>query len=313
VTILKIGTRGSDLALVQARGVARSLKQLGRDSEIVVITTTGDRRSRKPDPGEIGKALWTLEIEQALATGEIDLAVHSLKDLPADLPEGLILGATPSRQDPRDVLIGREDITDASELPPGSRVGTGSVRRRAALLAANPELQVEELKGNVPTRLQRLEDGDFDAIVLAAAGLRRLGLEREGMLHLDPLVMPPALCQGIVGVEVREADIDSGWVRGLRHAPSWTAALAERAFLGTLQVGCGAPVGGLATVQDGRVRLRGVVMSPDGDRRFEAVEEGPTGEARVVGLRVGAALVDGKASELGEELRALYGEDEGDR
>jgi len=309
VATLRIGTRGSDLALVQARAVARRLEALGRASEIIVITTTGDRRSRAPEPGEIGKALWTLEIEEALADGEIDLAVHSLKDLPADLPEGLALGATPVRQDPRDVLIAREGPVSVETLPRGSRVGTSSVRRRAGLLRANPALEVVSLKGNVPTRVRRLEAGDFDAIVLAAAGLNRLEMQPDGLFPLEPEVMTPAICQGIVGIEVRETDLEADWVRALRHDETWVAARAERAFLGTLEIGCGAPVGGLAGVSDERVELRGVVLGPGGDRYFESRISGPVDDAEEVGRAVGRELVEGDASGLVGELRSLYGED----
>ena len=277
--------------------------EAGVDAEIVTITTTGDRREIPRDPADIGKALWTREIEEALASGDIDLAVHSLKDLPADLPTGLMIGAVLPREDPGDVLVSRERPRAVEDLPTGARIGTGSIRRAASLRRARSDVDVVELKGNVPTRLRRLDEGRFDAIVLAAAGLNRLDLHPPGRHPLPPDVMAPALCQGIVAVEIRQEDRSEAWVADLDHDRTMAATRAERALLAELGVGCGAPVGGLAVVDDGTVRLFGEVLSPDGSRAVRETAEGPVEEAEALGRSVGRALAEGDASELLASLR----------
>lgn len=288
--------------MAQARQVAARLESEGLAAEIVEITTTGDRREVPRDPADIGKALWTREIEVALSSGEVDLAVHSLKDLPAELPTGLTIGATLPREDPSDVLVSRGEPRPVSGLPSGARVGTGSIRRAASLRRARPDVEVVELKGNVPTRLRRLEEGAFDAIVLASAGLNRLGLRPPGAFRLDD-VMPPALCQGIVAVEIRQEDLREHWVRALAHEETMTVMRAERALLRELGVGCGAPVGGLATVRDGVLRVFGEVLSPDGREFVRESVEGPAGDAEALGSRVGRMLVEGAAAGLLKSLR----------
>lgn len=284
--------------------MATRLGEAGFESEIVTITTTGDRREIPRDPADIGKALWTREIEEALASGDIDLAVHSLKDLPADLPTGLMVGAVLRREDPGDVLVSRHRPRSVQELPEAATVGTGSIRRQASLRKARPDLDVRELKGNVPTRLRRLEEGRFDAIVLAAAGLNRLGLQPPGRHSLDADVMAPALCQGIVAVEIRQEDRLEAWVGALNHPRTMSATRAERALLGELGVGCGAPVGGLARVDEaGTLRIFGEVLSPDGTRAVREAAEGPVEDAESLGRQVGRALVEGEAADLLASLR----------
>lgn len=290
--------------MTQARQVADRLGEAGVDAEIVTITTTGDRREIPRDPADVGKALWTREIEEALAEGDIDLAVHSLKDLPAELPRGLVVGAVLPREDPGDVLVSRGESRSIDDLPEGARVGTGSIRRAASIRKARPDVRVVELKGNVPTRLRRLEDGDFDAIVLAAAGLNRLGLEPPGLHRLDSSVMPPALCQGIVAVEIRQEDRREHWVEALDDPMTMTATRAERALLSELEVGCGAPVGGLATVADGELRVYGEVLSPDGRTWVRERDSGAAEDAELIGHRVGRALVEGEAAPLLRSLRS---------
>lgn len=289
--------------MAQARQVAARLEAEGLAAEIVEITTTGDRREVPRDPADIGKALWTREIEVALSTGDVDLAVHSLKDLPAELPVGLTIGATLPREDPSDVLVSRGEARPVAGLPSGARVGTGSIRRAASLRRARPDVEVVELKGNVPTRLRRLEEGAFDAIVLASAGLNRLGLRPPGAFVLDDEVMPPALCQGIVAVEIRQEDLREHWVGGLAHAETMTVMRAERALLRELGVGCGAPVGGLATIRDGVLRVFGEALSPDGREFVRESVEGPPGDAEALGSRVGRMLVEGAAAGLLTSLR----------
>lgn len=285
--------------------MAARLREAGVESEIVTITTTGDRREIPRDPADIGKALWTREIEEALASGDIDLAVHSLKDLPADLPTGLMVGAVLPREDPGDVLVSRERPRSVQDLPVGATVGTGSIRRQASLRKVRPDLDVRELKGNVPTRLRRLEEGRFDAVVLAAAGLNRLGLHPPGRHSLDADVMAPALCQGIVAVEIRQEDRLEAWVAALNDARTMSATRAERALLSELGVGCGAPVGGLARVDDEAATLRifGEVLSPDGTRAVREAAEGPLEDAGSLGRQVGRALGEGEAADLLAVLR----------
>lgn len=284
--------------------MADRLSRAGYESAIVTITTAGDRREIPREPADIGKALWTREIEEALAQGEIDLAVHSLKDLPAALPRGLMVGAVLPREDPGDVLVSRDEPRAIEELPEGARVGTGSVRRGASLRKARPDVDVVELKGNVPTRLRRLEEGDFDAIVLAAAGLNRLVLSPGGAHPLDPSVMPPALCQGIVAIEVRQEDRTKGWIEALNDAVTMTATRAERALLAELEVGCGAPVGGLARVREGRLEVYGEVLSPDGRRWARKSVRGAEEDAAELGRAVGRALLEGEGAAILDSLRS---------
>lgn len=213
------------------------------------------------------------------------------------------MGAVLPREDPGDVLVSRGDPRSVGELPENARVGTGSIRRAAALAKARSDLNVVELKGNVPTRLRRLEDGDFDAIVLAAAGLNRLGRSPSGLHLIDPTIMPPALCQGVVAVEVREGDIEAEWVTALNDAVTMSTTRAERALLAELEVGCGSPVGGLASVEGARVTVFGEVLSPDGSRWVRELDEGPVADAASVGRAVGRALVEGEAAELLQSLR----------
>lgn len=289
--------------MAQARQVAARLEQAGLGAEITTITTTGDRREIPRDPTDVGKALWTREIEEALLEGEIDLAVHSLKDLPAELPAGLVIGAVLPREDPSDVLVSRGAARSISDLPHGARVGTGSIRRAASLRRARPDLNVVELKGNVPTRLRRLNEGTVDAIVLAAAGLNRLGLRPPGAFPLQDDVMPPALCQGVVAVEIREENLRERWIESLTDEETMASTRAERALLSELGVGCGAPVGGLAAVQDDVIRLFGEVLSPDGRESVREEIEGPVSEAEALGGRIGRRLVEGPGATLLKSLR----------
>lgn len=271
----------------------------------MVITTSGDRGVRASGPGDVGKALWTREIEEALHRGDIDLAVHSLKDLPGDLPPGLVIGGVLPREDPRDVLIHAGGALGIHDLPDGARIGTGSTRRSAFLLSRRPDLEVLPLKGNVPTRIARLDAGDFDGIVLAAAGLRRLGIARRDARTLEPDEMCPALGQGIVAVEVRESDAGQTWTSHLSHEETVVAMTAERALLRTLGVGCGAPVGGLATVRDGRIAVRGVILSPDGRETVEERREGTVDRAEALGIEVASALLDGAGRAILERSRSV--------
>jgi hydroxymethylbilane synthase len=302
--MLTIGSRGSQLALWQAHWIEARLQALGEQCRIEIIKTTGDKIT---DVGlsQIGaqvgsKGLFTKEIEEALLAGTIDIAVHSLKDMPTELPAGLTLAAIPEREDPRDALIGRA----LEDLGPGARVGTGSLRRTAQLRARRPDLQIEDIRGNVDTRLRKLDEGRYEAIVLASAGLRRLGWENRITEVFNPSVMCPAVGQGALAVETRD---DGGMAfqiaKRLEHLASRTAVTAERAVLAALGGGCQAPIGSHAYLDGETLIVIAVVVSPDGAqmvrRRTHASIADP--------VSVGRALAEQILSAGGKEiLDAVY-------
>ncbi len=262
---LKIGARGSPLSLAQTGLVARAIEEAnpGLTTEIVAITTTGDRLSQAKLSLIGGKGLFTKEIEEALLSGTVDLAIHSAKDLPSELPEGLTLGAVPQRADVRDVLISREGCSLA-ELPKGAKVGTSGLRRQAQLLAARPDLNIEPIRGNVATRLKKLES-EFDATLLAAAGLARLGLTPPGAVFLEADEMLPAVGQGILALELRADDSRTKDILApLNDEATAFALAAERAFLKVFGSGCQLPVAALALWQGGLLKMAGLTASPDG-------------------------------------------------
>jgi hydroxymethylbilane synthase len=261
--VIVIGSRGSQLALWQARHIAARLAELGAETSIRIIKTTGDKITDVPLAEVGGKGLFTKEIEEELLAGTIDLAVHSLKDMPTDLPRGLTLAAFPEREEPRDALIG----CTLAGLGKGSKVGTSSLRRAAQLRALDRGIVTGTLRGNVDTRLRKLDEGQFDAIVLAAAGLRRLGWQDRITELLPVEVMCPAVGQGALAIEVREDHSDVvDLVRRLDHGTTRTAVTAERALLATLGGNCQVPMGAHAEVGGPAIRLRAVVVSPDGAR-----------------------------------------------
>src|ERR1039458_4931437 len=234
--MLVIASRGSQLALWQARWVASQLTEAGHPCRIEIIKTTGDKVTNVPLAQAGGKGLFTKEIEEALLDGRAHLAVHSLKDLPTELPEGLVLAAVPPREDPRDAIVGRR----LGELPHGAKVGTSSLRRAAQLRQLRPDLLIESIRGNLDTRLRKLDEGQYDAILLAAAGLKRLGWADRIAEILEPSQMCPAAGQGALAIETRAGATD---VAVLDHAATHTAVLAERALLAALGGGCQAPRG----------------------------------------------------------------------
>jgi hydroxymethylbilane synthase len=299
---LRLGARGSALSLAQAKLVADALA--GRaEVEIVKIRTTGDRLSAAGSPIE-WKGDFTRELDEALLDGRIDFAVHSMKDVPTDVPEGLVLAAVPPREDPRDVLVSRDGKRFA-ELSRGVRIGTASPRRRAQLLAVRPDLEVLEARGNVDTRLSRLAEGRFDAIVLARAGLARLGRLDEAYEVLPPEVILPAVGQGALAIFAREKD--SGvlsLLEVLDHPASHREAEAERSLLATLEAGCKAPVAGLARGGNGSIRVTAAVFSPDGGRALREEASGPAGEAASVGRAAGEKLLARGAADLIREASA---------
>lgn len=296
--MLTIGSRGSALALWQARWIAGRLEALGQASRIEIIHTTGDR-ARDVSFAKVGtKGMFTKEIEEALLTGAIDLAVHSLKDMPTELPEGLALAAIPAREDPRDALVGCK----LAELGKGARVGSSSLRRAAQLRAARPDLLVEDIRGNVDTRLRKLDEGQFDAILLAAAGLNRLGWSARIAETLPTELMCPAVGQGALAVEVREGGkTPAALLASLDDLDSRSAVTAERSLLGALGGGCQVPMGAFAEMRGGELSLRAVVVSPDGSR---VVRYGGSGRDPVdLGNRAGDYLLAHGAREI---LNAVY-------
>ena len=258
---LRIGTRASALALWQANRVADLIRaQPGAPAvELVHIKTEGDLRTDVPLWAAEGRAFFTREIDRAQLAGEVDIAVHSLKDLSTLMAQGLELAAVLEREDPRDALLTRQGAT-LRHLPTGARVGTSSLRRRAFLLRARPDLTLLELRGNVPTRIERLAQGKYDAIVLATAGLKRLNLSAHIAAHIEPAVMPPAVSQGAIGVCARVGDESAlRWLRALDHAATRSAVTAERALLRRIEGGCQVPLGALATLDGTRLTLRASV------------------------------------------------------
>ncbi len=294
--ILRIGSRGSPLALVQAREVqARIAAATGIDAariEIKVIRTTGDIVVDRPLADAGGKGLFSKEIEEALLVGSIDLAVHSSKDLPTILPAGLVLAGFPPREDPRDAFISHK-ATTLHELPRGAVVGTSSPRRRALVKKLRPDATVATLRGNVETRLRKLEAGEVDATLLAVAGLKRLGLLSAATAILDPDYFLPAVGQGAIGIETRADDAKTrAFVEAIDDADTNAALTAERAFLAVLDGSCRTPIGGHATLDGGMLRFRGVIVKPDGSEAFEVWREGRRGKAAELGADAGRELRD---------------------
>jgi hydroxymethylbilane synthase len=298
--MLVIASRGSQLALWQARWVQARLGELGHECRIDIIKTTGDKITDVPLAKVGTKGLFTKEIEEALLQKRADLAVHSLKDLPTELPPGLVLAAVPPREDPRDAMVGR----CIAELPRGARVGTSSLRRSAQLRRLRPDLLVESVRGNVDTRLRKLDEGRYDAILLAAAGLRRLGLEARIAEYLPASVMCPAVGQGALAIETRAGAAGFVACRVLDDPATHAAVDAERGVLLALGGGCQVPIGAYAVVEDGRVRVDAIVASPDGSELVRGQSQGPVAAAHALGRRLGENLLERGAGRI---LDAVYG------
>ncbi|OGL60152.1 MAG: hydroxymethylbilane synthase [Candidatus Tectomicrobia bacterium RIFCSPLOWO2_02_FULL_70_19] len=301
---LRLGTRGSSLALAQARMMAARLRELhpGLEAEEVVIRTRGDELVDSPLHQLGGKGLFVKEIEEALLGGRIDAAVHSLKDLPGELPPGLVLGAVPEREEPWDVLVSRggESIRN---LAPGSRVGTSSLRRRAQLLRYRKDLEVVDLRGNVDTRLRKVAEGQVHAAILAAAGLNRLGLGERATEALAPEVMLPAVAQGALGIETREGDAETlALLAALEHLPTRQAVEAERRAMAVLEGGCKVPMAAFAELRRGRLRLRALVASLDGERLAEAEGEDAPERASALGEEVARRILAAGGRDILSEI-----------
>jgi hydroxymethylbilane synthase len=302
---LRIGTRGSALALWQARSIARALREItDTEPEIIIIKTSGDK-FQQTSFSQIGtKGVFIKELEDALLDERIDLAVHSMKDMPTEMPEGLAIAAIGKREDVRDALLSSSGATLAS-LPQGARVGTSSLRRQSQLLHARRDLRVLELRGNVDTRIEKLKRGDYDAIVLAKAGLDRLGLSGNISQVLPHEVSLPAAGQGAIGIEARTGDAETlGVLAALEDAESRSAVTAERSALAGLGGGCQVPIGAWGRVENGKLLLDVAVLSPDGTQRMWEKDLGLPKEAEGIGKRVAQKLRDcGAAALLERESR----------
>jgi hydroxymethylbilane synthase len=298
--MLVIGSRGSQLALWQAKWIAARLAERGAETRIEIIKTTGDKITDVPLAKVGTKGLFTKEIEEALLDGRIDLAVHSLKDLPTEVPAGLTIAAIPEREDPRDAMVGSL-LTD---LRAGAKVGTSSLRRAAQLRVVRKDLLIESVRGNLDTRLRKLDAGQYHSIVLAAAGLTRLGWAHRIAEVFPAEVMCPAVGQGALAVETRASGDARDICRPLDHAATRAAVTAERAVLASLGGGCQVPIGAYAQVSGETLRLIAVVIAPEGDRIVRNHDEGLVNDAEQTGRRVGAALLAAGAHEI---LEQVYG------
>jgi len=292
MNIIRIGTRGSALALAQTQWVKRKLEERYPDLRVEVITikTSGDRFLTAPIVAIPGKGIFVKEIEEALLKKEIDLAVHSMKDLPTEMTTGLTIAAIPEREDARDVLVSAAQQR-LKDLPAGAKIGTGSLRRRAQILHCRHDLSVEPIRGNVDTRLRKMDAGEVDGLVMAAAGLKRLGLEKRVTEYLAEEVCLGAVAQGALALESREDDSVIGWVEFLRHPPTMVEVVAERAFLMRLGGGCQLPVGARARFQGKSLRLLGVAADPSGHMLFKEEAEGPADQAEHLGRTLAERLL----------------------
>jgi len=303
---VRIATRGSDLALAQARYVARRISEtLGMESELVVITTTGDRIQQISLSEIGGKGLFVKEIEQALLEGKADMAVHSAKDLPAEIAPGLSLAAFPERVDPRDALVSRDRSLTLDTLPHNARVGTGSTRRSALLLAIRPDLTIVPLRGNVPTRIEKLEDDNLDAVILACAGLDRLGMQDRICERISDEIMLPAVCQGTLALETRAEGSHAQEIARLDDPAVSVAVAGERGFLQQIEGDCTVPLAVYLTEKgEGRVWFRGLIASLDGKRVVRAEEEVASSEAAAAGRRIAQAILERGGAEILRELQS---------
>lgn len=299
----KIGSRGSQLALWQANWVKARLEEKGLGVEIVKIKTTGDKILDVPLAKVGGKGLFVKEIEEALMQGEIDLAVHSMKDMPSQIPGPLHLAAIPRREDPRDAVISRQKVRLA-DLPSGAKIGTSSLRRQAQLWAFRPDLQIVSLRGNLESRVRKLNDGLFDAIILAAAGLHRLGWEDRITEYLSVEMSLPAIGQGALAVECRRRDSRVNDAISFLNDPETASTVsAERAMLIRLEGGCQVPIAGHATKSRDQITLDGLVASPDGKTILRERRTAKVPEATALGIQVAEALLSKGADQI---LKALY-------
>ena len=301
---IRIGARASKLAQTQTRHVQQALvaglglppEQADAAAPIVAITTTGDRIQDRRLLEAGGKGLFVKELEEALLDGRIDCAVHSMKDMPAEAPPGLVIAATPLREDPRDAFLSLS-CAGFEAMPQGATLGTASLRRQAQALHVRPDLKIVLLRGNVDTRLAKLDGGEFDAMILAQAGLNRLGLGGRCRQPLDPIERPPAPGQGALAIQTRAEDQDAPWLAALRHGPTALAVAAERGALEALEGSCRTPIGAHAWIEAGQLMLVVEALSPDGAWRFRrrgqlgvAASQAPEAAARAMGAELGRQI-----------------------
>ena len=302
---LVIGTRGSKLALWQANYVKDRLAEItGLSVELRIIKTTGDKILDVPLAKVGGKGLFTKEIEVELLAGTVDLAVHSMKDVPTELPEGCAIRATPERVDPRDAIVSGPGSFDLDTLPKGARLGTSSLRRRSQVLAARPDLEIVDVRGNLDTRMRKAEAGEVDAVILAAAGITRMGWADRITHYIDPDVMTPAVGQGAIGIEIREDDeFMAGVCAKLSHPDTFTAVTAERFVMRALEGGCQVPIGAYARLVDGRLVMDGMVGAVDGSDVLRYRLEGDPSEPAMLGAAIVDRLLDMGAGDILEQIR----------
>lgn len=300
IDLLRIATRKSPLALWQAEHVRARLQALhpGLRVELLTMSTKGDRILDSPLAKIGGKGLFVKELEQGILEGRADIAVHSMKDVPAELPEGLCIAAILEREDPQDAFVSSH-YASIGALPEGARVGTSSLRRQCQLRAHRPDLEILDLRGNVGTRLAKLDAGDYDAIILACAGLKRLGLEARITAALTPEVMLPAIAQGVIGIESRCDDAQvKALLEPLHHAVTGRRTQAERAMNATLAGGCQAPVAGYSVIGSAGIELRGLVGRPDGSEIIRGDISGPAEEAAALGKQLADDLLSRGAGQI---------------
>ncbi|MGA8272728.1 MAG: hydroxymethylbilane synthase [Candidatus Sulfotelmatobacter sp.] len=306
---LRIGSRGSQLALWQANHISALLRARGHEVEIEIIHTTGDKITDVPlamvgSKGGLGKGIFTKEIEETLAAGRVDLAVHSLKDLPTELPQGFEIAAVTEREDPRDAFCSRL-YSKIEDLPQGARVGTSSLRRQAQLKAIRPDLEIHPLRGNVDTRLRKLEQGQYDAIILASAGLKRLGKTELIKQIIPAAIMCPAAGQGALGIEIRKGDTATlERLSFLNDDAARGTTACERALLNRLGGGCQVPIGAFAEMKNGRLHLEAIVADPDGSKVLRESHDGDGNHPEELGNAVGEILLRRGGDEI---LEAVYG------
>ena len=304
---IKIGTRGSKLARWQANWVKSALEKKNPSTpvELIVIKTQGDKILDVPLAHVGGKGLFVKEIEQALLARRIDIAVHSMKDMPADIPQGLCIGAIPERENPVDVFISRNGA-GFHELAVGSVIGTSSLRRGAQLRHARPDIVIRSIRGNLDTRLKKLESEDFDALVLAAAGVKRLNLEHKITEYLDPGLMLPAIGQGALCIETRKDDAIVGpLVASLDHASTRSVVAGERAFLNRLEGGCQVPIAGHGRICENQFALTGLVAEIDGARVIKGEKSGPLDSPETIGIDLAEELLARGADKILEKLKSM--------
>lgn len=302
--VLRIGTRGSLLALKQSENVQKALEELWPHVriELQIIKTMGDKILDVPLAKVGGKGLFVKEIEDALLNGSVDLAVHSMKDVPAELPAGLAIGAIPQREDPRDVLVSH-DGKNLFELPEGAKVGTSSLRRAAQLKRLRPDLQIENLRGNLDTRLRKVREGVYHAIVLAAAGLHRMDWQDAITAYLEPEQFLPAIGQGAIGIEIRNDDeLLRRLLAPVHHSDSAVAVRAERSLLKQLEGGCQVPIGGYARVAGETVELTGLVCSLDGREVFRRSGRAPREKAESLGRELAREILEAGGKRILDEI-----------